>query len=74
MVEFTPYNSSDFTGYRNVSNAQGTLGLITLDGDVFLCVVTGATQVATPRPGESVQKIHSVEFCKALLTINCDTF
>ena len=62
MVEFATYASLDFTGYRTFSNAQGTLGLITLNNDVFLCVVTGSDRVASPRPGESVQKIHSVEF------------
>jgi hypothetical protein len=64
MVEFAPYASLDFAGYRTIGIAQGTLGLITLNGDVFLCTVTGASQVATPRPGETVQKIESVNFCK----------
>jgi hypothetical protein len=64
MVEFAPYASLDFAAYRTIGIAQGTLGLITLNGDVFLCTVTGASQVATPRPGETVQKIESVNFCK----------
>ena len=64
MVEFAPYTSLDFAGYRIIGIAQGTLGLITLNGDVFLCTVTDASQVATPRPGETVQKIKSVDFCK----------
>jgi synaptojanin len=64
MVEFAPHASLDFAGYRTIGIAQGTLGLITLNGDVFLCTVTDASQVATPRPGETVQKIQSVDFCK----------
>jgi hypothetical protein len=64
MVEFAPYASLDFAGYRTIGIAQGTLGLIALNGDVFLCTVTVASQVATPRPGETVQKIQSVDFCK----------
>lgn len=69
MVEFAAYASLDFTGYRTIGSAQGTLGLITLNNDVFLCTVTSASQVATPRPGETVQKIQSVDFCKVLCSI-----
>lgn len=69
MVEFAASASLDFTGYRTLGTAQGALGLITLNNDVFLCTVTGATQVATPRPGETVQKIHTVEFCKSFYMI-----
>lgn len=64
MVEFTTCASLDFMGYRTLGSAQGTLGLITLNSDVFLCTVTSASQVATPRPGETVQKIQFVDFCK----------
>lgn len=66
MVEFAPYTSLNFQGYRTLGSAQGTLGLITLNNDVFLCSVTSALQVATPRPGETVQKIQHVDFCKDL--------
>jgi endonuclease/exonuclease/phosphatase family metal-dependent hydrolase len=38
------------------------LGLITVNSDVFLVVVNGASKVATVRPGETVQRIHSVGF------------
>jgi hypothetical protein len=69
MVEFAPYTSLDFTGYRTLGSAQGTLGLITLNNDVFLCTVTSASQVATPRPGETVQKIQAVDFCKNLCSM-----
>lgn len=64
MVEFSTLASLDLGGYRSLSSAQGTLGLITLHNDVFLCVVTGASKSATVRPGETVQRIHSVQFCK----------
>jgi hypothetical protein len=40
----------------------GTLGLITVGEDVFLCVITQASRVATLRPGETVEKIESVQF------------
>lgn len=64
IVEFAPWEGQDMTGYRTLTslNIQGTLGLVTLNGDVFLCVVNGSTKVATVRPGETVQRILSVEF------------
>ena len=62
MVEFASKDSLDLDGYRPISKAYGTLGLITLNHDVFLCIVSGASQVATVRPGETVQMIHAVEF------------
>lgn len=49
--------------YRRLSSTvQGTLGLVTLNGDVFLCVVNGSRKVASVRPGETIQVILSVEF------------
>jgi synaptojanin len=63
MVEFGARNSLELNSFRTVNNAQGTLGLITLNNDVFLCTIILASQVATVRPGETVQRIHSVEFC-----------
>ena len=63
MVEFAPTSSLDLSHHRNVAAARGCLGLVTLNDDVFLCVVTGSVEAATPRPGESVQRIYAVEFC-----------
>ncbi len=40
----------------------GTLGLISIERDVFLCVITQASRVATIRPGETVEKIEGVQF------------
>lgn len=62
MVEFASRDTLDLDGYRTVGKAYGTLGLVTLNNDVFLCVVSGASQVATVRPGETVQMIYAVEF------------
>ena len=63
VVEFSSLESVDLRGYRQLGPGHGTLGLVTLDGDVFLCLVTHASRVATLRPGESVLKINSVNFC-----------
>ncbi|KAI9894398.1 MAG: inositol polyphosphate 5-phosphatase [Vezdaea aestivalis] len=64
MVEFVANDDTDLALYRNLSPQpiQGTLGLITINNDVFLCIVSGSSKVATVRPGETVQRIHSVEF------------
>lgn len=63
IVEFSPWESQNMEGYRRLSSTvQGTLGLVTLNGDVFLCVVNGSRKVATVRPGETIQVILSVEF------------
>jgi synaptojanin len=64
MVEFGGRPTFDLGAYRTVVIAQGTLGLITLNSDVFICVVTGDVQAASPHPGETVRKIVSVEFCR----------
>jgi hypothetical protein len=64
MVEFADLEGVDISDYRTLGPVpiHGTLGLITISGDVFLCVVTGATKVASVRPGETVEKIFAVEF------------
>ena len=64
MVEFASTVTADLSDYRSLSSLTvlGTLGLITINNDIFLCVVNGASRVATVKPEESVQQITSVEF------------
>jgi hypothetical protein len=64
MVEFADVSSVDLNDYRTLSPlpVHGTLGLITISNDVFLCVITSASKVADVRPGETVQRISGVEF------------
>lgn len=64
QVEFLDVSSVDLGDFRRLGAGFGTLGLITLDEDVFVCVVTGSSQAATVRPGEAVSKIDNVDFCK----------
>jgi hypothetical protein len=64
MVEFGDLTSINLEHFHPVTTARGTLGLITLNNDVFLCVITGSEEVATVRPLETVQKIFAVEFCE----------
>ncbi len=68
MVEFSALDAINLEDYKtlSLSAVQGTLGLITINDDVFLCVVSSAARVATVRPGETVQRISSVEFCESI--------
>ncbi|KAJ0416675.1 SacI homology domain-containing protein [Aspergillus carlsbadensis] len=62
LVEFASLSSIDLTGYRALGSGYGTLGLVTLDHDVFVCVVTRSVKAASVRPGETVLRIEDVEF------------
>jgi hypothetical protein len=64
IAEFAPLDTLDLSEYRSLGlpHVFGTLGLITVNNEVFLCVVNSATKAAEVRPGETVQKINSVEF------------
>jgi hypothetical protein len=64
MVEFSPSSDKLLADYRPLTPRPiyGTLGLISIGPDVFLCVVTQASRVATLRPGETVEKIEAVQF------------
>lgn len=65
MVEFCSLKAIDISHYRNLypSGVHGTLGLININTDIFLCIISKAVRVATVRPGENVQRIQAVEFC-----------
>jgi len=71
IVEFSTVDSADLDGYRSLTSlsVQGTLGLVTINGDIFLCVVSGASRVASVRPGENVQQITSVEFRESMTAL-----
>lgn len=66
VVEFSSLSDVDLTNFRNLQNSRvyGTLGLININADVYICIINGAVRVATVRPGETVQKILSVVFCE----------
>ena len=72
LVEFSALDATDLTDYRELhtSTVYGTLGLINVKTDIFLCIITGATQVAEVRYGETVQRITSVDFCPYALHVD----
>ncbi|KLJ07684.1 hypothetical protein EMPG_16845 [Blastomyces silverae] len=61
-IEFASLDALGLSGYRTLGRAHGTLGLIALNSDIFLCTISHASQAATVRPGETVQRIINVEF------------
>ncbi|KAF8969491.1 inositol polyphosphate phosphatase [Flammula alnicola] len=68
IVEFLPKDQVDLTSLAKLSNrvVKGCLGLISVENDVFLAVITSATEVGNTRPSgthpESVARIHEVSF------------
>lgn len=69
QVEFADLEAVDLEGYRLLGYGYGTLGLVTLNEDVFVCVVTSSSQAATVRPGETVSRIDNVGFCMFMFPI-----
>ncbi|OJJ05356.1 hypothetical protein ASPVEDRAFT_86709 [Aspergillus versicolor CBS 583.65] len=70
LVEFASLSSIDFTGYRTLGSGYGILGLVTIDQDVFVCIVTRSSKAATVRPGETVLRIEDVDF----YCLNCSEY
>lgn len=65
MVEFANLSAIDWRDYRQLTHpCKGTLGLVTLGRDVFICLVNRSSLVATVRPGERGERIDGVEFRK----------
>ncbi|KAK9480386.1 SacI homology domain-containing protein [Lipomyces japonicus] len=65
LVDFMPRSEIDFDVFRPLSSIScfGCLGLIAVEGDLFLAIITGATQVAEPvTHRETVYRIHGLEF------------
>lgn len=64
MVEFSAISRPLLKDYRPMTPrpVYGTLGLIAANGEVFLSVITRAVRAATVRPGETVERIATVDF------------
>lgn len=64
MVEFAPVSQRLLQDYRRLTHRPiyGTLGLIAVNGEVFISVITHASRAATVRPGETVERIAGVAF------------
>ncbi|KAF5388077.1 hypothetical protein D9615_000583 [Tricholomella constricta] len=68
VVEFLPKDEIDLANAVRLTNrvVKGCLGLISVENDIFLALVTSATEVGNTRPSgsksESVARIHEVSF------------
>ncbi|KAG5728501.1 Inositol-1,4,5-trisphosphate 5-phosphatase 1 [Termitomyces sp. T112] len=68
VVEFLSKDEIDLTNTVRLTNRviKGCLGLISVEGDIFLALITSATEVGNTRPSgskpESVARIHEVSF------------
>ncbi|KAH8830391.1 SacI homology domain-containing protein [Flagelloscypha sp. PMI_526] len=68
IVEYLPKHQVNFQSLGKLSTRviKGCLGLISVDNDIFLALVTSATEVGNTRPSalapESVAKIHEISF------------
>ncbi|KAL1944314.1 hypothetical protein VTO73DRAFT_3499 [Trametes versicolor] len=68
VVEFLPKREVDLSNATRLSSriVKGCLGLISISGEMFLAVITSATDVGNTRPSsptsESVSQIHDVSF------------
>lgn len=63
-IELIPKTSFVSQPYKQLSRTRphGFLGLIEINDDVFLCVITSKIHAAQPLSGESINKIADVEF------------
>lgn len=63
-IEFLPREDVDLKSYKVLNDREihGFVGLIGVEGDMFICCITAARKVAAPVPNESVNKIMGVDF------------
>ncbi|KAN0097411.1 SacI homology domain containing protein [Tylopilus felleus] len=68
VVEFLPGDEVNLTGTARLTHrsVKGCLGLISVENDIFLAVITTTTEVGNTRPSQSlpekVARIHEVRF------------
>ncbi|CCH58977.1 hypothetical protein TBLA_0B01340 [Henningerozyma blattae CBS 6284] len=63
-IEFIPKGELENKGFKLLSNSEinGFIGLIQMQGLIFICVITKNSTVAKPRSRETINRIHHVEF------------
>lgn len=63
-IELVTKNELRDQGFRKLSphHIHGFIGLIDIEGLIFVGVITGRSKVAHPTPGETVDKIFAVDF------------
>ncbi|EJS42031.1 inp52p [Saccharomyces arboricola H-6] len=63
-VEFVPKAELNDHGFRRLSSHEifGFIGLIEIEGLIFIAAITGKSKVAQPIPNKMVNKIYAVDF------------
>ncbi|QLL32812.1 hypothetical protein HG536_0D03340 [Torulaspora globosa] len=63
-IELVPKNDLNNQGFKRLSNHEihGFIGLIEIEGLIFVGTITGKSKVAQPIPGETANKIFAVDF------------
>lgn len=63
-IELIPKTALQNQGFNRLTSSEiyGFLGLMEVDGLIFLAAITGKSKVAAPTPGETVNKIFAVDF------------
>lgn len=51
-------------GYKKLTHHEihGFIGLIEVENNIFIATITGSAKVASPIPGENINKIYAVDF------------
>ncbi|EDO16233.1 hypothetical protein Kpol_505p10 [Vanderwaltozyma polyspora DSM 70294] len=63
-VDLVPKKELKNQGFQKLSSNEifGFIGLIEIDGLIFIGTIIGKSKVAQPIPGETINKIHGVDF------------
>lgn len=63
-VEFIPKADLSSHGFQRLSSHEifGFIGLIELEGLIFIATITGKSKTAQPIPNKTVNKIYAVDF------------
>ena len=62
IVEFQPARDVDLDRCELLAECFGCIGLITVEDDIFVCVISSRSKAAVPTPHRTVWTIHDVDF------------
>ncbi|KTW30137.1 hypothetical protein T552_00615 [Pneumocystis carinii B80] len=64
IAKFCKWDDIDYSEYFLATSKviYGCMGLISIENNVFICLITGYSQIASVRATETINRIHDVEF------------